>query len=254
MAALALSFCLSLGLTLQSSESYAGDDHTPDPADSSAAVTAQSLRQQIRAMRRSVLLGGDQVRQAEQEAVHFYQNKIDAVDQQLDTLQAELSEHRASYDLALKRSLEPNSTQTRQRAMQDAGSQRQALTHMEQEQNKLEHARTHLVKLVKAVDSRQRDRQKVIAQLETSQAIGPELGVPMAGIGLAPQGDHGNNPSPFDDPALIEDLLQRDPIGARRALFEADPQRYFQAFPLSPPTGALIKALPFPLPDLPGQR
>jgi hypothetical protein len=205
-------------------------------------------------MRMNLLLGGDRVRQAEREAIDFYAGKSEVVERRLDSAQAELSEKRAAYDLVLARSLQAPGRDARSKALAEAATLRAELAELETEVAMLEKRRAGLGELVAAVESRERDRERLVARLETSTDLDAVLGFPMGGIGLAPASMAEPAASPLENDALIQDLLARDPIAARRVLYEGDPEGYWRRFPLQPPAAALAEALPFPLPDLPGDR
>jgi hypothetical protein len=105
------------------------------------------------------------------------------------------------------------------------------------------------------VQARDRERESLVAQLETTGELETAFGLPSTGIGLAPPPIASDaSASAYDDSELLDDLMRRDERAARRLLFESDPQRYWTRFPLRPPAGALRSALDFPLPDLPGTR
>lgn len=221
---------------------------------SSASGGAEALRQRIHDMRMNLLLGGDRVRQAESEAVQFYSEKAGIIDQRLDSNSAELAEKRAVYDLALDRSLAATDSGVRLKAMREAGVLRAEITGLEDEASDLAGKRKYIGKAIRNVESRDRERERLVAQLATASDFGPSTGFPLGSIGLAPPVEASAPASPLDDPELVEDLLQRDPRGARRILFEADPEGYWLRFPLQPPAETLRAALRFPLPDLPNHR
>ena len=224
-----------------------GSDEQP------ATASAEELRARIHEMRMDLLLGGEHVQRAEREAIDFYSGKTELVDSRLDTIQSELSEKNASYSVTLDRALGASSGESRRKAMAEAATLRAQITDLEGESQELSGKRNDLSKLVVAIESRDRDRQRLVAQLETSTDFG-EFGLPLTSVGLAPPPQPVEAASPFDDDALIADLVARDPQGARRILFEMDPVRYWTRFPLQPPAAALSEALAFPLPDLPGRR
>lgn len=225
-----------------------------DAATESSAINAESLRQRIRDMRMNLLLGGDQVRNAETEARSFYGSKIEHVDGRLDTLQSDLAEKRPGYELALDRALTAETPGERQAAMRDASTLRSEISAIEQEAGELGERRGNLSQLVGAIEERDRERERLVAQIEASSVVDETFALPLASIGLAPAVNAEPAASPLDDDALVRDLLSRDPIGGRGVLFEMDPMGYWRRFPLQPPQGALRDALGFPLPDLPGSR
>ena len=229
------------------------------PADGAAregsAVSAEGLRTRVHDMRMNLLLGGEQVRRAEAEAVDFYSGKLDLVDRRLDEVESELSHKRASYDLKLDQALSAREPARRESVMREATRLRADVTRLEEEATSLREKRQGLSKLVGAVQARDRERSSLVAQLETAGDLETGFGLPFTSIGLAPTNAAAEaSASPYDDPALVSDLMERDPRAARRLLFETDPERYWQRFPLRPPSEALRASLDFPLPDLPGER
>ena len=221
---------------------------------STKSVDAESLRSRIHDMRMNLLLGGDQVRKAEREAIDFYGNKAELVDQRLDTIRGDLTEKRAAYDIVLDRALNSSDAQERTKAMREATTLRAEITSLESEASDLSGKRNGLGKLIANVESRDKERERLVAQIETTEDFSGGFGIPMTSIGLAPPTQPAEAASPLQDDALVADLLERDPVAARRLLFDADPSGYWQRFPLRPPTAELREALKFPLPDLPGER
>jgi len=251
---------LPLLLSVFALPSLPEDDPAPvvtiaaEPAVDTASTTPEALRGRIHEMRMNLLLGGDRVRAAEREAVDFYSGKAELVERRLDTAQAELSEKRATYDLVLARALQANTETGRREALDEAAVLSAEVEELRSESHDLGRKRENLSALVAAVEERERDRDRLVTQLETSSDFDHGFGLPLAGVGLAPAIAVDPPPSPLADEQLVNDLLQRDPIGARRVLFEADPAAYWQRFPLRPPADLLGAALEFPLSDLPGQR
>ena len=138
--------------------------------------------------------------------------------------------------------------------MSDAAALRGSVSELEWEASELGRKRQSLSKMVAAVEARDRDREQLVAKLETSRDFEAGFGMPLGPIGLAPPSQPVEASSPFDDDALVQDLLARDPRGGRALLFEMDPERYWRRFPLAPPPDALGIALRFPLADLPSRR
>ncbi len=229
-------------------------DGDPAAEGSSSSVSAEALRQRIHDMRMNLLIGGDRVRQAEGEAVAFYRGKVDAVESRIDSVAIDLTEKRASYDLALERTLGGPDPTTRTVAMSRAASLRTEIASLEGETAKLDARRSHLLELISAVDDRDEERERLVTQIETGPELDPGFAFAVGTVGLAPAALPVESTSPLDDDELVRDLLERDPVGARRILFETDPRGYWERFPLRPPTSALRRAFDFPPPDLPGRR
>ena len=229
------------------------DDAVPGEVGESATLRAETLRARIRDMRMNLLLGGDRVRAAESEAIDFYGGRAELIDQGLDSAHAELTEKRAEYNIAIDRTLGGETTQDRLNAMEDAAALKRDMDALEFEVTDFEKKRDGLAQLITTVQERERERSRIMTRLETSTTI-DGLGLPLAAVGLAPLVEASDPVSPLDDQGLIADLLERDPRAARRILFESDPEGYWGRFPLRPPTSVVREALPFPLPDLPGQR
>ena len=221
------------------------------PAD---AGKVESLRGRIHGMRMNLLLGGDKVRQAESDAAQFYRGKVELIEKRLDSISAELTELRATYSVSLENALGGGEAEQRKLKLTDAAAQRGKIHMLETEEAGLVERRGRLGKLVDAVESRSRQREKLTAQLETQPTFDEGMAFPLGGIGLAPELDTLAPASPLDNPGLIADLIARDPVAAHRLLFESDPSGYWELFPLQPPADALRRDVEFPLPDLPGQR
>ena len=216
----------------------------------SEAATAEGLRQKIRAMRMNLLLGGDQVRQAEEQAVDFYNAKTRSVDGRIDDVETELVELRANYDVVLDRALEDGGED----ALREAQPIRSRISGLESESEDLMKRRERLSELVASVESRDRERRRLVDQIESASALPESLGAPMMGIGLAPPAIAEPASAPLEDDALLRDLMERDPRRAKDLYFRADPVRYWQRFPLDPPAAELRDAMRFPLPDPVGRR
>jgi hypothetical protein len=223
----------------------------PDPVDEAGRVEA--LRQRIHGMRMDLLLGGENVRQAEGDARRFYQEKIELVEKRLDELAAELAEARSAYQLLLDKALTAKPDE-RARTLGEAREQHARIAALESEEGELSSRRTQLEKLVQSVDNRTREREKLSTKVESEAEAGGPLAFPLADIGLAPEVELLAPGSPLDDEGLVGDLLARDPVAARSLLYAADPKGYWTLFPLQPPETALRSVLQLPPPDLPGQR
>lgn len=250
--ALMLSASPVLASPQEANQVASGDAAAPaaDRLGGSEAATAESLRQRIRGMRMNLLLGGDQVRRAEEEAVDFYMGKTRSVENRMDDVATELVELRASYDVVLDRALESGSEE----ALREAQPLRSRITALEGEETSLVERRSRLSDLVAAVEDRDRDRRRLVDQIESASALPDSFGAPMMGIGLAPPPVATEASVPLEDDALLRDLLARDPRKAKNLYFSNDPVGYWRRFPLRPPTSALRQAMRFPLPDPVGRR
>ncbi|MEM9802182.1 MAG: hypothetical protein AAGA20_17790 [Planctomycetota bacterium] len=254
-----MSFFLTLSLALVAPQS--GDPVEAAPVEASAddtsgatPATAEDLRVRIREMRMNLLLGGDQVRRAEDEAVEFYNGKSRALDARLDDVASELSEVRASYDVVLDRALSDSGGAAGAKALSEAQPLRARISSLEAEQEDLLDRKDRLNGMVATVEQRDRERRRLADQVEAASVRPEDFGMPMTSIGLAPPPLASETAAPLEDDALMRDLLERDPAAARRLLFQSDPKGYFTRFPLRPPSAALSKAMTLPLPDPPGQR
>lgn len=223
-------------------------------AEGGLSSGAEALRQRIHQMRMDLLTGGDLVREAEDQAIGFYREKAEFVERRLDTLGSDLSERRATYDVVLERALSSEATEARLRALEEAQPLRREISVLEEERDGLSGKRENLSKLIASVSSRERERQRLIEMVESTEEVPDALGMAWTGIGLAPPPVPIEAGSPLEDDSLLTDLLARDPRAARALLFDADPVGYWDRFPLTPPAADLRNALVFPLPDLPDRR
>jgi prefoldin subunit 5 len=254
MAALAVSFQSGSSTPFNSPADGAGGAVTPLAASDPTPATAEDLRVRIREMRMNLLLGGDQVRRAESEAIEFYKGKSRSLDGRLDDVASELAELRASYDVSLDRALAQSGTAAGDQALQEAQPLRAQISSLEAEREDLLQRQERVSVLVDAVESRDRERSRLADQVESATLRPEDLGVPMGSIGLAPPPLPSESVAPLENEALLGDLLERDPRAARRLLFRSDSLGYWQRFPLQPPRSVLASAMRFPLPDPPGQR
>ena len=223
------------------------------PKAAAPSVNVEQLRLRIREMRKNVLLGGEKVQQAQNEAADFYKRKIADIDQQLDSTQVELSEKRARYQLALDRTLEGAGAKARTTAIREAAGLRAQIASLETDKNNFEHQRKQLSQMIRAVEAHGRERERVAAKLEAVGEPSEMIALPLPPVGLAPAVPEEEAEIGLDE-ELIVDLMSRDERKARQVLFEADPTRYWQMFKLQPPTRPLSQALSFPAPDLPAHR
>ena len=225
----------------------------PAAAKSAAAKPdATKLKARIHAMRMSLLLGGDRVRKAESEALDFYHRRIKRVDARLDAVAAEQAEKAAEYGVVLERILRANSLSARRASVAEASRLRGQIHGLEAETDDLNKGRNRFLQAIALVRDRGRQRQRLAARVD-SQGQPDLLTAPLPGIGLAPEPVPGNV-AILSEPGLVEDLLSRDPRRAREIILELHPEEYWRRWPLRPPAKILRRALPFPLPDFPGQR
>lgn len=245
-------FLLPLVLVSTSLVSFA-QDAVETPEGPVSATRVEDLRERIHSMRKNLLLGGDQVRKAESEAVDFYYKKIEAVEGRRDRLHADITEARASYEVVLERALTDDSAEVRRSSMKEAGELRTRIAALEKESATLAKRRKGLSNLVGSVESRENERERLALQMDSGGGD-EDLGLAFGGLTLAAPEIETSAPSVFDDERLVQDLLTRQPVEARRVLFEADPVRYWQRFKLQPPSSVLRTSLTFPTPDPPGYR
>jgi len=223
-------------------------------ASEQAAPSAEALRQRIHSMRMNLLTGGEKVQTAEAEAAEFFRGKEARIEDRLDTVLVELSEKRASYEVSLDTALATENPASRESAMKRALAQRSSIVALEAEADQLQRKRSDVSHLASAIESRNRERSALTARLDTGGDLDGMLDVPLGMVGLAPAVSEPSSASPYEDEGLLQDLLVRDPRAARALLYDTDPVRYWQRFPLNPPGEALREALAFPLADLPGRR
>lgn len=235
-------------LALQSAGSGATASEA-SPASPTSSANIEDLRARIHGMRMSLLFGGDKVKGAEIEAMGFYRQRIESVNQGLDSIHTDLAEKGASYDAALRQALSG-----KEGAMQRAQTLRAEIASLEQESSELSSTSANLAKLVQTVQARQREREVLAARLESPMNLDLATSFTLGSVGLAPDVQVRPDTSPFDDPSFVQDLFARDPVAAARLLYATDAERYLRTFPLQPPAESLRTALAFPLPDLPGKR
>ncbi len=228
------------------------DTQAGNPPVDSANV--EGLRERIHDMRMNLLLGGDQVRKAENDATQFYRSKVETIEKRLDSVAAELAELRANYEVSLEHALQGGDAEQRKNTLSEAAEQRGKIQALEVEESDLTERRSRLERLVEAVESRTRQRERLAAQIESGPGFDEALAFPLGAIGLAPELEVLEAASPLEHEGLIADLIARDPVAAHRLLYEADPAGYWALFSLQPPADALRRTLKFPLADLPGQR
>ncbi len=239
-------------LALQSPGSTATPTEAASSASPTSSASVEDLRERIHEMRMSLLFGGDKVKGAESEAMDFYTQRIESVNQSLDSIHTDLAEKGASYDAALRQAL--SGKEGSAAAMQRAQSLRAEIVTLERESADLSSTSANLAKLVQTVQARQREREVLSARMDSSMSMDLSTNFTLGSVGLAPDVQVRPDTSPFDDPRFVQDLFARDPVAAARILYAADAERYMRMFPLQPPAESLRKAMAFPLPDLPGKR
>jgi hypothetical protein len=245
---------LSLTAIAAQAQPQQGSQPGSQQAVPSQAMVVEDLRGRIHGMRMNLLLGGPQVKSAEAEAIDFYNQKINFVEERIDSVQIDASEKRAAYDVALERAVSAGDKATRESSLQKAQDLRAEIAALDRESRDLIDTRGNLSNLIGAVQARGEERTKLASRLETSISFDEGFGLSLGGVGLAPEVEVQPTGSPFEDEQLLSDLMERDPRGARKVLYELDPERYWQRFPLRPPSQVIRSALSFPLADLPGDR
>ncbi|KAA3609571.1 MAG: hypothetical protein DWQ01_09585 [Planctomycetota bacterium] len=218
-----------------------------------SALEAAPLRDRIRSLRRDLLAGGDSVKNAETEAVRFYQEKIRDLDKQADNLTVELAEKSASYDLALERTLAARDAKARDKAAADASRLRREIDSLKQEMADVEVRRIELDRAIQAIQDRGRQRDRLITDFDTTGGAPADPLITTTGLGLAPEEEIPAT-NGLADEAVLNDLMERDPDRARELIFRTDPERYWAEWPLNPPAKELRRALRYPIGDPPGRR
>jgi len=176
------------------------------------------------------------------------------IDRRLDRIDVDLSEKRASYQLALGRTIESPTGSGSGSSIREAARYRADIGRLEGEGARLRGKRAQLAALVDGIADRSSDREALAANLEANNVVDIEGGLPMSRIGFGPDDMESSQGSPFDDPQMVRELLALDPRRGRAALFAEDPEGYWRFFTLRPPVPALREALVFPAADLPGKR
>ena len=226
----------------------------PQEEEESHAARVEALRSRIHDMRMSLLLGGEKVQSAETEAIGFYSSKVETIDRGIDSMEVDLSEKRASYKVALEQTLQSEGATSRDSSMKRAQTLRSEIGSIEGDVDALKERRTNLNKLIGAVQARGREREALAGKLELAGGFEDEMNLNLGTVGLVPPDPVAPRTTPLEDDGFVADMMREDPRAASRILFESDPEGYWKRFPLQPPSGALQRALRFPLPDLPGQR
>ena len=214
-------------------------------------LKAVELRGRVREMRRSVIGGGPAVEKAEKEALGFYRRKISRNASRVDELRTQRDAKDAEYRLALDATLEANDKATSDAAARRASALRKEIGDLDAEIEELVRQRDQLSAAVASIQRRIDRRRKIMEHFDAGEEIEtlPFLGEDV----LGPDDEGLGGDDPFANSAFLEDLMRRDPARARLMLFQRDPVRYWQLFPLTRPEGTLRKAIPFPPPDLPGK-
>jgi len=229
---------------------------TPAPAAAERtepALDAEALREQMSNLRRTLLLGGENVNQSEQEAIRFFRSKLRSVDTRLDQIQGELVEKRTAYDMALDRAGQAADSTARDAALAEAATLQDGIQELEEESTSLQASRKALLAEIARIEKRRRDRERLAAKLDAQGATPDFVPFVPGDVGLAPAAPEPENPL-LTNPELRDDFLRRYPLRGRQFLFEADPDEYWRRWPLVPPAEVLARAIPFPAPDLPGRR
>jgi len=231
----------------------AGEAATDDKVSDSALMNSSKLRDRVRGMRKQVLGGGPAVEKSESEAMRFYRGKIHDIARQADELRTQRDSKDAEYRVALDTTLTSEDPDERAEAAREAQGLRRQISALDSETQMLEKRGESLGRGVESIQRRIDKRKRLLSTFDRGEVVDdlPYLEDEVLG---GEEDEGGGASNPFGDDEFIADLLKRDPTAARRLIFEADPRNYFARFPLKPSQKSLRKALPFPPPDMPGNR
>jgi len=227
-----------------------GDEKPEAKEDDGTLLTSTRLRGQVRDMRKQVLGGGPAVVKSEKEALRFYRGKIQEMARRADDLRTQRDSKDAEYRVALDTTLGSDDPSERADAAREAQRLKSEIRMLDGEIADMEKRGEALGRGVEGIRRRISKRERLVSQFERDDLVDdmPYLADDVLGDDI----DAGSGNDPFEDEGFIEDLLRRDPEAARRLLYEADPVKYFERFPLKPVS--MRKALPFPPADLPAAR
>ena len=241
---------------------HAQDDAAPEepaktePApeknvEESELLTASSMRDRVRTMRKNVLVGGPAVVRSEKEALKFYRKKVNEVARRTDELRTQRDVKESEYDLALDTTLKAANDEEQQAAARTASKLRGEMAELDTEIALLERQGEGLGRAIGAIRKRMEQRKRLLSRFDR-----PEYAEELAylGDGLLEMDDEEEGGDPFVDEAFINDLIKRDEAAARKLLFGTSTELYWKKFPLTPPRVALSRALRPPPADLPEQR
>ncbi len=221
----------------------------PQPSEPSAAA----LHERVHQLRKDLLVGGESVRRAEEEAIAFYETRMEALNEQADLLSVDLAEKQAQYDLALDRTLTAETDTARRAAAAEAASLKREIQAIRDQIAALERSQGELADAIAAVEAKMRERQRLEAEFE-STGVAPDPLITPGGLGLAPTLPEDPGLDPLQDADLLTDLMARDPERARELILRTDPERYWRLWPLQPDAEVLRKAIRFPVGDPPEDR
>lgn len=255
---LILILALSLPATAQDSAPVetAPESNKTNPAaesdEDNALLNSSRLRSKVRGMRKQVLGGGPAVVKSEKEALKFYRGKIQDVARHADDMRTERDGKNAEYEIALETTLKSDNAAERAEAARKAQRLRTEIAQLDSDIAGMEKRGESLGRGVASIQRRIQKRETLINSFDRTNEVDD---FPMLADDVLGDDDEvGAGGDPFADEAFIKDLLRRDPQAARRLLHDADPQKYFERFPLKPDSRSLKKALPFPPADLPSER
>jgi hypothetical protein len=226
-------------------------ERTETEETASSAISSTELRNKVRGMRKQVLGGGTAVLNSEKAALKFYRGKIQDMARHADDLRTQRDSKDAEYRVALDTTLKSEDAGERADAARTARRLKQEIRGLDSEIAAIEKRGESLGRGVAGIQRRIDKRKRVLSQFDREDLVDD---LPYLDDEVLGDDEGGDGVDPFSDEDFVNDLLESDPEGARRLLFEADPIAYFKRFPIKPSGRALKKALAFPPADLPGQR
>lgn len=226
------------------------------PSNNAEAPTrgaaAATLSGRIRELRRSLLGGGDKVRQAETQALDFYQTEYDGILQRLQSLKADTIAEQVDYETLLDSVLLQEDPERAESIARKARNKAEDLRRLRDQQEGLEEQGSLASSTVAGLRQRIDERERLLEDFEAGRDPERQLFLP-PGI-FAAAGESSEEPeNPFDR-QLLEDLALRDPQRARGIIAERDPALYELLWPPRPPHDLLRRIIHLPPKDPPGSR